>query len=267
MATMVADTACIDPRADIADDVEIGPYCVIGPDVRIGRGTRLIAHVCILGHTSLGEENVVHPFAVIGGDPQDYSYKGEPTRVEIGDRNMIREAVTIHRASAKEEGVTRIGSNNFLMASTHVGHDCVLGDRILVANNTMFAGHIHVESFATISGGVGLHQFVSVGAHSYIGGLSRIVHDVPPLHARGRQPVEGSLHQRGWAEAAERDLPGNHLAARGAPAALPRRMTAQQAAEVLESHDHLCPEVRRLLDFIEVQQQGKHGRARERGRS
>jgi UDP-N-acetylglucosamine acyltransferase len=267
MATMVADTACIDPRADLADDVDIGPYCVIGPDVRIGRGTRLIAHVCILGHTSLGEENVVHPFAVIGGDPQDYSYKGEPTRVEIGDHNILREAVTIHRASAKEEGVTRIGSNNFLMASTHIGHDCVLGDRILVANNTMFAGHIHVESFATISGGVGLHQFVSVGAHSYIGGLSRIVHDVPPFMLVEGNPskvrcinVVGLKRQNVTSEAITSLHEAHRLLYRA-------RMTAQQAAEVLESHGHLCPEVRRLLDFIEVQQQGKHGRARERGRS
>ena len=163
MATMVADTACIDPRADIADDVEIGPYCVIGPDVHDRPGHAADRPRLHPRAHQLGEDNVVHPFAVIGGDPQDYSYKGEPTRVEIGDRNMIREAVTIHRASDKEEGVTRIGSNNYLMASTHIGHDCVLGDRILVANNTMFAGHIHVESFATISGGVGLHQFVIGG--------------------------------------------------------------------------------------------------------
>ena len=151
MATMIADTACIDPRADIADDVEIGPYCVIGPDVMIGRGTRLIAHVCLVGHTTLGENNVVHPFAVIGGEPQDYLYKGQPTRVEIGDNNVFRESVTIHRGSDKEDGLTRVGSNNYLMANVHVGHDCVLGDRILVANNSMFAGHIHVESFANIS--------------------------------------------------------------------------------------------------------------------
>ena len=104
MATLIADTACIDPRAEIADDVEVGPYCVIGPDVKIGRGTRLIAHVCIHGLTTLGEDNVVHPFAVIGGEPQDVSFRGSPTRVEIGDQNVIREGVTIHRGSEKEQG-------------------------------------------------------------------------------------------------------------------------------------------------------------------
>src|SRR5262245_59005270 len=180
MATVIADTACIDPRAEIANDVDIGPYCVVGPDVRIGRGTRLIAHVCILGVANLGERNVVHPFAVIGGDPQDFTYKGEATSVEIGDDNVFREGVTIHKASTKEEGVTRIGSNNYLMANVHIGHDCVLGDRILIANNSMLAGHIHVESFATISAGVGLHQFATIATHSYVGALSRIYHDVPP---------------------------------------------------------------------------------------
>src|SRR3954467_15503876 len=114
MATMIADTACVDPRAELADEVEIGPYCVVGPNVRIGKGTRLIAHVCVLGVTSIGARNVISPFAVLGGDPQDVSYKGSSTRVEIGDDNIIRESVTINRATEKEDGVTRVGSHNFL---------------------------------------------------------------------------------------------------------------------------------------------------------
>jgi UDP-N-acetylglucosamine acyltransferase len=266
MATIVADTACIDPRAEIADDVDIGAYCVIGPDVTIGRGTRLIAHVCLLGHTTLGQNNVVHPFVVIGGEPQDFSYKGESTRVEIGDHNVIREAVTIHRASAKDLGVTRIGSNNYLMANVHVGHDCVLADRILVANNTMFAGHIHVESFATFSGGVGLHQYVTVGTHSYVGGLSRIYHDVPPYMLVEGNPskvrcinVVGLKRHQLSAESIASLHEAHRLIYRA-------RMNPKHASEILEAHGHLCPEVRRLLDFIELQQQGKHGRARERGR-
>jgi UDP-N-acetylglucosamine acyltransferase len=267
MATIVADTASIDPRADIADDVEIGPYCVIGPDVRIGRGTRLIAHACLLGHTTLGEDNVIHPFAVLGGEPQDVSYRGEPTRLEIGDHNVIREAVTIHRASAKEDWVTRIGSNNYLMANVHIGHDCVLGDRITVANNAMFAGHIHVESFAIVSGGVGLHQFVSLGAHSYVGALSRIYHDVPPYMLVEGNPskvrcinVVGLKRHNLGAEAIASLHEAHRLIYRA-------RMAPQHAAEILEAHGHLCPETRRLLDFIEGQQQGQHGRARDRGRS
>lgn len=267
MATMIADTACIDPRADIADDVEIGPYCVIGPDVMIGRGTRLIAHVCLVGHTTLGENNVVHPFAVIGGEPQDYSYKGQPTRVEIGDNNVFREAVTIHRASDKEDGLTRVGSNNYLMANVHLGHDCVLGDRILVANNSMFAGHIHVESFANISGAVGLHQFVRVGAYSYIGGMSRIVHDVPPyMLIEGNPSKVRCINVVGLKrhDISPESIASLHEAHR---LIFRARMTTQHATEILEAHGHLCPEVRRLLDFIEFQQQGKHGRGRERGRA
>jgi UDP-N-acetylglucosamine acyltransferase len=267
MATIVADTACIDPRAEIADDVEVGPYCVIGPDVRIGRGTRLIAHVCLQGHTTLGENNVVHPFAVIGGEPQDFSYKGEPTRVEIGDNNVFREAVTISRGSAKEEGLTRLGSNSYLMANVHVGHDCVFGDRILVANNTMFAGHIHVESCATISAGVGMHQFVSIGAYSYVGALSRIYHDVPPYMLVEGNPskvrcinVVGLKRNNLSAEALSALHEAHRLIYRA-------RMAPTHAAGILEAHGHLCDEVRRLIEFVKTQQQGKHGRARDRGRA
>ena len=201
MATLIADTACVDPRAELGEDVEVGPYCVIGPDVTIGRGTRLIAHACIYGQTTLGEENVVHPFVVIGGEPQDVSYRGTSTRVEIGDHNVFREAVTIHRGSEKEQGVTRIGSNNLLMVNVHVAHDCLLGDRVIIANNTILGGHSHVESFVTISGGVGVHPFVTIGALLL---CRRPVADLPrraPVHDRRWQSFEGPLHQRGRFEA------------------------------------------------------------------
>jgi UDP-N-acetylglucosamine acyltransferase len=267
MATMIADTASIDPRADIADDVEIGPYCVIGPDVKIGRGTRLIAHVCLLGDVTLGEHNVVHPFAVIGGEPQDFTYKGQPSRVGIGDHNVFREAVTVHRGTEKEVGLTQIGSHNYLMAGVHVGHDCVMGDRILVANNTMFAGHIHVESLATVSAGVGLHQFVRVGTHSYIGALTRIYHDVPPYMLVEGNPskvrcinVVGLKRHNLSAEAIASLHEAHRLIFRA-------RMTPQQATAILETHGHICPEVLRLIEFVEIQQQGKHGRGRDRGRA
>jgi UDP-N-acetylglucosamine acyltransferase len=215
MATLVADTACVDPRADIADDVEVGPYSVIGPDVKIGAGTRLIAHACIQGMTTLGEGNVIHPFAVIGGEPQDVSFRGSLTRVEIGDHNVFREGVTVHRGSEKEQGVTRIGSNNLLMVNVHVAHDCVIDDRVIIANNTILGGHGHVESFVTVSGGVGIHPFVSIGSYSYVGALSRIYHDVPRFMIIDGNPSK----------------------------------------------------VKSLLEFIENQHLGKHGRARERWRT
>lgn len=266
MATVIADTACVDPRADLDDEVEVGPYCVIGPDVSIGKGTRLIAHACLLGHTSLGRDNVVHPYSVIGGEPQDVSYKGSPTRVEIGDRNVIREGVTIHRGSDKEEGLTRIGSDNLLMVNVHVAHDCVIEDRVIIANNTMLGGHGHIESCVTISGGVGVHPFVTFGEFSYTGGLSRIYHDVPRYMIVDGNPSKVrcinvvGLRRHGMSAEAISALHEAHRLIYRA------KMTAAHAAAILESHGHLCPEVKNLLDFIEAQHLGKQGRARERWR-
>jgi UDP-N-acetylglucosamine acyltransferase len=267
MATLVADTACIDPRAELGDDTEVGPYCIVGPDVTIGRGTRLIAHVCVWGVTTLGEGNVVHPFVVIGGEPQDVTFRGSATRVEIGDHNVIREGVTIHRASEKEQGITRIGSNNLLMVHVHVAHDCVLEDRVTIANNTILGGHAQVESSATISGGVGIHPFVTVGAYAYVGALSRIYHDVPRFMIVDGNPskvrcinVVGLRRHGVSAESISALHEAHRLIYRA-------RMTASHAADILESHGHLCAEVQSLLEFIEIQHQGKHGRARERWRT
>jgi UDP-N-acetylglucosamine acyltransferase len=267
MTTLIADTACIDSRAELADDVEVGPYCVVGPDVRIGRGTRLISHVSLQGLTTLGENNVIHPFVVIGGDPQDISFRGSPTRVEVGDHNVIREGVTIHRASEKEEGVTRIGSNNLLMVNVHVAHDCVIDDRVVIANTTILGGHARVESHVTISGGVGIHPFVTIGSYSYVGALSRIYHDVPRFMLVDGNPSKVrcinvvGLRRHGISSEAISALHEAHRLIYRA------HMTAAHAAEILESHGHLCPEVRSLLEFIEAQHEGKHGRARERGRT
>lgn len=266
MATLIADTACVDPRAEIADDVEIGPYCVVGPDVKIGRGTRLIAHVCVLGSCVMGEHNVVSPFAVIGGDPQDVSYKGAATRVEIGDHNVIRENVTVNRATEKEDGVTRLGSHNYLMAGSHVAHDCKLGDRITIANGSMLGGHVHVESHASISGGVAVHHFATIGGYSFVGGQSRIVHDVPRYMLVDGNPskircinVVGLKRNGISTEGIDALHEAHRLIYRA-------KMTANHAAEILESHGHLVPEVKSLLEFIQAQHEGKHGRARERWR-
>jgi UDP-N-acetylglucosamine acyltransferase len=267
MATLIADAACVDPRAELAEDVEIGPYCVIGPDVKIGPGSRLIAHVCILGHATLGAGNTIHPFAAIGGDPQDLTFRGSSTRVEIGDHNTIRENVTIHKGSEKEQGVTRIGSQNLLMVNVHVAHDCVLDDGIVIANNTILGGHAHVESYATISGGVGIHPFVSVGSYSYVGALSRIYHDVPRFMIVDGNPskvrcinVVGLKRREIGADAIAALHEAHRLVYRA-------HMTVKQASEILASHGHLCPEVKSLLEFIESQHLGRHGRARERWRT
>ena len=267
MAIQIADTACVDPRAELADDVEIGPYCVVGPDVTVGRGTRLIGHVYLLGVTTLGQGNTISPFTVIGGDPQDNSYRGTATRVEVGDYNVIREGVTINRASEKEDGVTRIGSHNLLMAATHVAHDCRLGDRITMANGSMLGGHVHVASHAGISGGVAVHHFASIGGYSFVGGQSRILHDVPPYMLVDGNPSKVrcinvvGLRRHGISPAGIAALHEAHRLLYRA------RMSARPAAEILEAHGHLTPEVRNLLAFIQAQQDGKHGRARERLRA
>lgn len=266
MATLIADTACVDPRAEIADDVEIGPYCVIGPDARIGRGTRLLGHVCVFGVTTLGEGNTVHPFAVLGGDPQDVSYRGTPTRVEIGDHNVIRENVTINRATEKEDGVTRVGHHNFLMAGSHVAHDCKVGDHVTIANGSMLGGHVHVESHAGISGGVAVHHYVSIGGYSFVGGQSRIYHDVPTYMLVDGNPSKVrcinivGLKRNGVSDAGIEALHEAHRLLYRA------RTNPRQAVEILRAHGHLTPEVERLLEFVQAQQEGKHGRARERWR-
>jgi UDP-N-acetylglucosamine acyltransferase len=264
MATLIADTACVDPRADLADDVEIGPYCVIGPEVRIGRGTRLLSHVCIYGQTTIGEHNVIHPFAVLGGDPQDVSYRGTPTRVEIGDHNVIRENVTVNRATEKEDGLTRVGSHCFFMAGAHVAHDCKVGDRVTIANGTMLGGHVHVESFAGISGGVAVHHYVTVGTYSFVGGQSRIYHDVPRFMLVDGNPSKVrcinivGLKRNGITSEGIDSLHEAHRLIYRA------KMSARHAVEILETHGHLTAEVRSLLEFVEAQQEGRHGRGREK---
>ncbi len=264
MAISIADTACVDPRADLADDVEVGPYCVIGPDVRIGRGTRLIGHVCLLGVTTLGEFNTISPFVVIGGDPQDLSYKNSPTRVEIGDYNIFREGVTVHRASEKEEGVTRIGSHNYLMATAHIAHDCQLGDRITIANGTMLGGHVHVEDHASLSGAVAVVHYCTIGGYCFIGGQTKITHDVPPFMLVDGNPSKVrcinivGLKRNGVSAAGVDSLHEAHRLIYRA------KMSLKHATEILESHGHMTDEVQRLVQFIEKQQSGKHGRSRER---
>lgn len=264
MASLIADTACVDPRAELADDVEVGPYCVVGPDVQIGRGTRLISHVCLSGHVVVGEHNTFHPFTVIGGEPQDYSYQGTPTRVEVGSHNIFRENVTVNRATEKEDGLTKLGSHCFLMAGAHVAHDCKLGDRITIANGTMLGGHVHVESHASLSGGVAVHHYVTIGAYSFVGGQSRIYHDVPRFMLVDGNPSKVrcinivGLKRNGISPEGVESLHEAHRLIYRA------KMNARQASDILESHGHLTPEARSLLDFIESQQEGKHGRGREK---
>lgn len=178
---VIHPTAIVEQGAILHAGVQVGPFCLIGPQVEIGAGTVLNSHVVINGITRLGEENRVFPFASIGGVNQDLKYAGEPTRVEIGSRNSIRESVTIHRGTAQGGEVTRVGDDNLLMVNVHVAHDCVIGNRCILANNATLGGHVSVDDFAIIGGMTAVHQFCQIGAHVMVGGCSGVAQDVPPF--------------------------------------------------------------------------------------
>lgn len=178
--TGIHPTAIVDARAELDAGVEVGPYAIIGPDVRIGGGTRVGAHCVIDGRTTIGRDNRIFPFNALGGMPQDMSHRGEPTELRIGDRNTIREYCTFNTGTLKEEGVTRVGSDNWIMAYVHVAHDVRIGDRTVLANGVTLAGHVHVGDWATIGGLTGVLQFVHIGAHAMVGFQAHVAMDVPP---------------------------------------------------------------------------------------
>ena len=179
MSTLIHPLSVVDPKAQLGENVEIGPFCVVGPDARIGDGTRLISNAFVDGHTTLGRDCVVHPHARLGGPTQDLKYNGGTTYVEIGDRTVLRECVTVN-CGTRDGEVTRIGSDCLIMAYCHAAHGVVLGNGVIVSNATQFAGEVMVEDKAVISGLVGFHQFVRVGTMAMVGGTLKITQDVPP---------------------------------------------------------------------------------------
>jgi UDP-N-acetylglucosamine acyltransferase len=259
----VHPTAVVERGARLADDVRIGPLCCVSSGATIGRGTILESHVTIMGDVQLGERNHLFPNAVIGGEPQDVSYRGAPTRVVIGDRNVIREGVTVNRGTEKEEGVTTIGDGNFLMACCHVAHDCRIGDGCILANGTLLGGHVRVHSRASLSGAVAVHHWVTIGGWSFVAGLSRVLHDVPPfmlcegLPARPRCVNLVALRRGGFAEEAIDAIAEAHRLLYRA------KVGVTAAAEILGSQGMLPPEVQQLIEFLSRQREGRHGRARE----
>ncbi len=174
-------TALVDPHAELASSVTVGPYSVIGPHVRIGEGTTIGSHCVIEGHVEVGRNNRIWQFCSLGAAPQDKKYAGEPTRLEIGDDNTIREFCTFNTGTVQDGGVTRIGNDNWLMAYVHLAHDCQLGNHIIMANLAQLAGHVHLGDFVFIGGQSGVHQFVRVGAHAMAGFQTRLSQDVPPF--------------------------------------------------------------------------------------
>jgi UDP-N-acetylglucosamine acyltransferase len=247
--------------------VEIGPFCVIGPDVVIGSGTRLENSVAVMGRTAIGRFNHIFPGVVIGGEPQDLSYQGSDTQVVIGDHNTIRESVTINRGSEKEDGVTSVGDGCYLMACCHVAHDCRIGNRVVIANGTLLGGHVHIHDYATLSGGTGVHHFATIGGYSFVSGLSRVLHDVPPymlvdgVPSRPRCVNVVALKRHEFPDADIKALSEAHRLIYRA------RVGLDHAREILRNEGKLIPSVTRLLSFIQCQQEGRHGRARERRRA
>lgn len=196
--SLIHSQAIVEPGAIVASDVEIGPWTYVGNDVEIGSGTVIGPHVVVRGPTKIGKNNRIYQFASVGEDCQDKKYAGEPTRLEIGDNNVIREGCTIHRGTVQDESLTRIGSNNLLMAYTHVAHDCVLGDNIILANNASVAGHVHVGDYAILGGFTAVHQFCRIGAHAMTGASSLVLKDIPAyVMANGNSAVPHGINTEG----------------------------------------------------------------------
>lgn len=264
---IVHPTAVVEPGARLGPGVRVGPWCVISAGAVVGRDTVLDNGVTIMGEVVIGARNRIFPNCVIGGEPQDVSYRGTATRVEIGDDNVIREGVTINRASEKEDGVTSIGNANFLMACCHVAHDCRIGDHVIIANGTLLGGHVRVQSRASLSGAVAVHHWATIGGWSFVAGLSRVLHDVPPFMlcegspARPRCINVVALRRGGFGrEAIEAVTEAHRLLYRA-------RVGLEPAREILRQQGMLGPEVDQLLEFLVLQQGGRHGRARERRRA
>jgi UDP-N-acetylglucosamine acyltransferase len=189
MQRLIHSTALVDPRAQLDSSVEIGPYSVVGQHVRMGAGTRVGAHCVIEGHTTIGKDNQIFQFNSIGAIPQDKKYAGEPCELHIGDRNTIREFCTLNIGSPGDAGVTRVGDDNWIMAYVHIAHDCQVGNKTILANNTTLGGHVHLADWVIIGGLTGIHQFVKIGAHAMVGFSSAVTQDVPPFMMADGNPL------------------------------------------------------------------------------
>lgn len=255
MSSKVHETAVIHPSAELAEDVEIGPYAVVEDSVRIGRGTRIAAHAFIGRNTVLGEENRLHPGAVVGHAPQDLSTTGdEDARLEVGDRNVFREYCTVHRGS-RDGTATRIGNDNFIMAQAHIAHDCQLGDHVILAGGALLAGHVEVEDRAFISGNVAVHQFCRIGTLAMVAGLARVNKDPPPYFlVKGDSMVYG-VNQIGLERAGF--SPRDRQLLRRAYKLLYRKgLRLEPALRRIEETYPGNPYTRHLVDFIRKSRRG-----------
>jgi UDP-N-acetylglucosamine acyltransferase len=251
----VHPSAIIDEGAELGDGVLVGPYSIVGPGVRIGAGTRLASHVLVERDTEIGEECTISHGAVLGTDPQDLKYAGEPTRLIVGDRTTVREYATLNRGTAAQ-GLTRVGSDCMLMSYVHVAHDCLIGDRVILSNAVNMAGHVEIGDWAIVGGMTPIHQFVRIGAHAFIGGQSRISKDIPPFVKAAGIPVElyglnsVGLQRRGFSEEVRRELKRAYRLVFGS--SLNTTQALSRAREELRA----LPEVEAFLSFFEASARG-----------
>jgi UDP-N-acetylglucosamine acyltransferase len=249
-AATIHPSAQVDPSAVIGEGVSIGAFSVVGADVEIGEGCRIDSHVVLEGPTRMGRDNRIHSFAVVGGAPQDKKYDDEPTRLEIGNGNTIREYVTINRGTSQDTGVTTIGDDNWIMAYVHIAHDCIVGNHTVLANNATLAGHVQLGDWVTLGGFTGIHQFCKVGSHAFIGMGSLINADVPPYvmvagqYARPRGINSEGLKRRGFDAARIASIKRAYrtLFVSGRPLA--------EARAELETLAGEAPDIQAMLDFI-----------------
>jgi len=253
---LIHPTAIVDPKAELASGVEIGPYSIIGPGVRIGSGTRIGPHVVMRGPMTIGRDNRIFQFASVGEDCQDKKYKGEPTELVIGERNVIREGCTLHRGTVQDKGVTRIGSDNLLMAYVHIAHDCVVGDGTIFANNATIAGHVHVGDGVILGGFTAVHQFVHIGAWAMTAFSSAVNQDIPAfVMVRGNMAEAHGMNFEGMKR---RGYSAEVIAAlRNAyKTVYLRGLKIEEALAQLEADAASMPEVKLFVDSIRTSTRG-----------
>ncbi|MBC7547555.1 MAG: acyl-ACP--UDP-N-acetylglucosamine O-acyltransferase [Polaromonas sp.] len=248
-------TAVVDSRAQLDSTVSVGPYSVIGPFVKVGAGSSVGAHCVIEGHTTIGVNNQIFQFNSIGAVPQDKKYAGEPCELVIGDRNTIREFCTLNIGSPGDQGVTRIGHDNWIMAYVHVAHDCFVGNHTIIANSTQLAGHVHVGDWVILGGFTGVHQFVKVGAHSFTAISSVLVADLPPFVMCQGQPAEArsmnfeGLRRRGFSADRIAAVKGMHKALYRSGLML--KEAKARIAELSDKYPEAVADVQMMLSFLE----------------
>lgn len=256
MSSLIHPTAVIHPSAQLAEGVEVGAYALIGANVTIGRNTRIASHVVVEGPTRIGADNHIYQFASVGAAPQDKKFKGEPTELIIGDRNVIRECCTLNRGTVQDKGKTVIGNDNWIMAYVHIAHDCIIGNNTIFANSATLAGHVEIRDWVILGGFTLVHQFCVIGEHAFTGMGSAISKDVPPYAMVSGAPAEPhsinleGLKRRGFSkEAIQRIKEAHRILYR-------QNLTVQEALVKIEADYGEHADIRLLLDFCQHSQRG-----------